>query len=250
MKTLIAKMILVSFVLSFAVVAHAAVTNVYESAGMIAELSIQPRPDDLAQLSGSTNLIVKGAMHTAIPGSFGYLFNSDAVGKYGPTDSIGLFQDGISPTNDVAIHCDFDSPKTIEEVHVYSFWGDQRSFTWFEVWVSTTGTNDPDYTEVGVATFGEIGQTNVSYQNCLARLYDPDDGIIANNVISLMLVQKNVGYGIAANVGVKEAPGTPQGAYVAIAGSAVGEIDIIGIPEPATLLSSGLLLGLAFWRRR
>ncbi len=228
MKKLITKMILVSFILSLSVAVQAAVTNVYTYAAPLSALTIQPTPNDLAQLPGSTNLIVKGAMHAAMP-HFEYLFNSDAVGSYGPGEN-ALFQDGISPDFDTAFHCDFDSPKSIGEVRVFTHWGDARVFSWIDVWASTTGTNDGDYAYVGTATLGELGQANAVYvgQECLARLYDPDDGVIASDVVSLMLVQKCVGYGISAGVGDKLAPGTPiEAPYVSASGTVSPEIDII-----------------------
>jgi len=256
MKKLITKMILISFVLSLAVTVQAAITSEYMYAAPLSALSIQPTPDDLAQLAGTTKTIVQGSMHAATPGAFPYLFNSDAVGSYGPTglpvDGNAIFQDGMSPDADTAFHCDFDAPKVIEEVRIFTHWGDQRVFSWFEVWASTTGTNAGDYTKLGTTTLGELGQANTIYvgQECLARLYDPDDGVIAINVTSLKLIQKNCGYGIEANLGDKQTPGTAQGTYVSITGTVSPEIDIIGIPEPTTLLVSGFLLCLAFIRRR
>jgi hypothetical protein len=181
-------------------------------------------------------------MHTGVsPNEFSSLFNSDVDGSYGPGgpggNGIVLFADGISPANDAVIHCDFDSPRTIQFINVFSYWGDQRLFTYFEVWTSTTGTDNSDYTKIGVVTFGENNTSNTPYadKNCLAQLYDPIDGVVADDVMSVKLVQKNCGYGISAGLGDKLAPGTPQGSYVAISGSAVGEIDIIGIPEPGII---------------
>ncbi len=243
MKSLINKMIIVSFVLSLSVAVQAEISNAYYYAAPLSALSIQPTPDDLAQLPGSTNYIVKGAMHVAMP-EFGYLFNSDAVGSYGPGEN-ALFQDGMSPDFDTAFHCDFDSPKAIGEVRVFTHWGDQRVFSWIEVWGSTTGTNEVDYSYLGTATLGELGQSNTVYvgQECVARLYDPDDGVIASGIVSLMLVQKCVGYGISAGLGDKLAPGTPLGSYVSIAGTVSPEIDII---EAVTIVNenySELALG-------
>ncbi len=217
-------------------------TNTFEWADTISGLSFQPQAHDLAQLSGATNLLMSGSMHTGVSDNeFQYLFNSDVDGSYGPggpgANGIVLFADGMSPDYDAVIHCDFDSPRTIQFINIFSYWGDQRLFTYFEVWASVTGTNDSDYTRIGKVTFGENGDTNTPYadKNCLAQLYDPTDGVIADDVISLKLVQKNCGYGISTALGVKHAPGTAQGSYVAISGSAVGEIDIIGVPEPVTI---------------
>ena len=244
------QIIALSTALLLTVSVQAAITNVYTYAAPLSALAIQPTPDDLAQLPGTVKTIMKGGMHAATPTAFPDLFNSDMVGSYGPGDAI--FQDGMSPEFDTEFNCDFDAPKTIEEVRIFTHWGDQRVFSWFEVWASTTGTNVGDYTKLGTATLGELGQANTVYvgQECLARLYDPDDGVIAMNVTSLKLIQKNCGYGISAGVGDKLAPGTPLATpYISIAGCVSPEIDIIGVPEPA-LLISGLLLGLAFLRRK
>jgi len=181
-------------------------------------------------------------MHTGVSDNkFEYLFNSDVDGSYGPGGSNAngfvLFNDGMSPDNDAVIHCDFDSPKLIEEINVFSKWSDHRLFTYFEVFASTTGTNDSDYIRIGQVTFGKYGETNTYYnnKNCLARLYDPTDNILAENVTSVKLVEKNCAYEIATGSGVKQAPGTPLGSYSMILAPAVGEIDIIGVPEPVAI---------------
>jgi hypothetical protein len=212
----------------------AGVTNVYYSSSTLGALPFQPQADDLTQQAGSTNLLIGGSMHAATAAGFPWLFNSDVDGSYGPAglpnDGNAIFQDGISPTADTTIRCDFDGPKTVEEIHIFTHWGDQRVFSWFEVWISTTGTEASDYTYAGTATLGEIGETNTPYvsKECVARLYSVNGGIIANNVTSIKLIQKNCGYGIEANVGVKEEPGTAQGAYASITGCTSPEIDIIG----------------------
>ena len=230
MKKLFTKIIVVSFLLSLAVTLQAEITNVFEWSGGsdLAGLSIQPQANDLAQRAGSQNYIVKGGMHD---GGFllSSLFNSDADGSYGP-NSAGIFIDDISPANDTIIHCDFDGPQTVVEVHVFTQWGDMRLFSWFEVWVSTTGTNDGDYSYLGTATFGEIGDDATQYlnSNCVARLYDIDDGILATNVISVRLIQKNCGYD-----GVKLPPGTNLTAN--IDSCACQELDITSFPEPTTI---------------
>ena len=257
MKKFVSKMILASVVLSLSVAVQAAITNTYEVNTDAASLSIQPVPDDLWQLPGTENTIVKGALHGVVPDGTLALYDSRSVGDFGdPAHGFNggcvLFQDGISPTNDTAINVDFDAPKTIEEIRAFANWGDQRQFAYFEFWVSTTGTNDADYSYLGTSVNGEFGETNdppnVAYYR-VSRLYDPEDGVLANNVTSLKIVQKNVGYGISAGLGVMELPETPQGGYVSIASTSQKEIDIIGIPEPATLIISGLILGLAFLRR-
>ena len=257
MKSLINKTIIVTFILSLCVVVQAAITNTYEVNTDAASLSIQPVPDDLWQLPGTVDTIVEGALHGVVPDGTLALHDSRSAGDFGdPAHGFNggcvLFLDGISPDNDTAINVDFDSPKTIEEIRAFANWGDQRQFAYLEFWVSTTGTNDADYAYLGTSLNGEIGETNnppnVAYYR-VSRLYDPDDSILAINVTSLKIIQKNVGYGIDAGRGVMELPATPQGDYVAIASTSQKEIDIIGIPEPATLLIGGLLLGLAFLRR-
>jgi hypothetical protein len=217
-------------------------TNTYEWSDTISGLSIQPQAHDLTQMPGATNLLISGSMHTGVsPNEFSSLFNSDVDGSYGPggpeANGIVLFGDGMSPDNDAVIHCDFDAPSIIREINVFSKWHDHRLFTYFEVFASTTGTNDSDYSRIGTVTFGNYGETNTYYnnKNCLARLYDPTDNIIAENVTSVKLVQKNCAYEIATGSGVKQLPGTPLGSYTMILAPAVGEIDIIGIPEPVAI---------------
>jgi len=253
------KFITLSVALLLTVSLQAAITNVYEANTDSSLLSIQPTPDDLWQIPGTTNFIMKNNLHGVVPDGTLALYDSRSVGDFGdPSHGFNnagcvLFQDGISPDNDVILHVDFNAPKRVDEVHVFSWWGDQRQFAYFDVYGSTTGTNDVDYTKLGTTLNGEFGETNlppnVAYYR-VARLYDTSGAPLMNNVKSIKLVQKNVGYGIDAGRGVMEAPGTPQGDYVAIAASSEVEIDIIGIPEPATLLASGLLLGLALLRRK
>ena len=218
------------------------ITNTFEWADNVSGLSVQPQANDLAQWHGSTNILINGSMHTGVSDNkFEYLFNSDVDGSYGPggpnANGFVLFNDGMSPDNDAVIHCDFDSPKLIEEINVFSKWSDHRLFTYFEVFASTTGTNDSDYIRIGQVTFGKYGETNTYYnnKNCLARLYDPTDNILAENVTSVKLVEKNCAYEIATGSGVKQAPGTPLGSYSMILAPAVGEIDIIGVPEPVAI---------------
>jgi len=252
------KLIVLSMAMLLTLSLQAAITNVYEAQTDSSLLTFQPQPDDLWQQAGTTNFIMKNALHGVVPDGTRALYDSRSVGDFGdPSHGFNnagcvLFQDGISPDNDVIIHVDFDGPKRVDEVRVFSWWGDQRQFAYFDVYGSTSGTNDADYTKLGTMVNGEFGETNlppnVAYYRA-ARLYDTTGLPLMNNVRSIKLVQRNVGYGIDAGRGVMEAPGTPQGDYVAIASSSEVEIDIIGIPEP-TLLFSGLLLGLAFLRRK
>ena len=237
---------------------HAAITNVYEVNTDSSLLSVQPTPDDLWQDPTTTNFIMKGALHGVVPDGTLALYDSRSVGDFGdPAHGFNnagcvLFTDGMSPDVDVTIHVDFNAPKRVDEVHVFSWWGDQRQFAYFDVYGSTTGTNDADYTKLGTMVNGEFGETNLPPNQAyyrVARLYNTLGTPLMSNVKSIKLVQRNVGYGIDAGRGVMEQPGTPQGSYVAIAGSSEVEIDILGIPEP-TLLFSGLLLGLAFLRRK
>ena len=204
MKKFVTKMILVSFVLSLSVAVQAAVTNVFEWDATLANLSIQPQANDLAQQPGVTTTIIKGGMYNATF-LLEYLFDSDAYGSYGAGNNAGIFKDEISPENDTAIICDFGSAKTIGEVHVFTQWGDRRIFSWFQVWVSTTGTNEADYSYIGAASFGDPGDAYTLYagQNCVARLYDNEDGILATGVTSVKLVQQNSAYGT-----LKQIPGT------------------------------------------
>ena len=248
MKKLITKMILLSFILSCAVAVQAAITNVYEYSDPLSGLSIQPTDasgNDLTQTPGTTITWTKGLVRAGFDTNA--LFDSTGTGDLGPGTATYIFSDGESPADDSIIRCDFSAPKGIQEVHIFTGWGDARVFSWFVVEASTTGTNEADYTELGIATFGAAGDPASDYPQsgvCVARLYDPDDGILANNVTYLRLIGKTIGCG----------SGTPPQKYSApvpvLVGCASPEIDVIGIPEPATLLFGGLLLGLAFLRRR
>jgi len=235
MKKFITKMILVSFILLVAVTLQAAIISVYDwsADSDLAGLSVQPQSDDLTQRAGSKNQIMKGGMVSA-GFSLEALFNSNVDGSYGPAvlgQMAGIFQDGISPTNDTVIHCDFAESQTVYEVHIFTKWGDQRLFSWFEVWASNSGTNDGDYSYLGTTTFGEIDDAATAYlnSNCVARLYDPDDNVLAENVTSIKLIQKNSGYD-----GYKRLPGTNvPGAN--IDSCACVELDIIGPAEITTI---------------
>ena len=210
------------------------ITNEYywSSASNLSALPVQPTPNDLTQQSGSENSIVRGGMHS---GGFNLsaLFDSDVYGSYGPGNDTAIFIDEISPGNDTVIHCNFDIPETIAEIHVFTQWGDRRLFSWFEVWTSTTGTNSDDYSYLGTVTFGSIGDSWAQYanSNCVARLYDFDDGILAISVTSVMLIQKNCGYNT-----IKQIPGTSTNGIAPVDSCACKEIDIIGIPEPCLFI--------------
>ena len=140
------------------------------------------------------------------------------------------------------MNCDFDAPKTIEAVQVFSCAGDSRIFSYGEVYASTTGTDIDDYTYLGAVSFGNWGEDAAAYanSNCVARLYDSADGILAQNVRSVKIrflgVMDTVTWGSGKTFGSS-------------GGSSLGEVDIIGVPEP-TFLLSGLLLGLAFLRKK
>ncbi len=220
------------------------VVYTFESKLNSGNLSFQPQPDDLGQMPGTTKSIIQGGMHpvTPAPAGFNKFFDSDAVGSFGADNTYhgcGLLQDGISgPSSDTIILVQFDSPKTIAELHFFTYWGDDRQFGYFELWGSTTGTAADDYSKLGTALNADYGDTNdppntMIYR--LARLYDPIDGVIADNITSLKIVHKNVGYNIESGKGVMLEPGTSQGGYISISGSAINEIDIIGIPEPVTI---------------
>ncbi len=217
------------------------ITNEYywSSISDLSGLPVQPTPYDLTQQTGSENYIVRGAVKNGF--NFSALFDSDVYGSYGPSSDTAIFIDEISPENDTVIHCDFDTPETITEVHVFSQWGDRRLFSWFEVWTSTTGTNSGDYSYLGTATFGDIDDEWAQFanSNCVARLYDFDDGVLATGVTSVMLVQKNCGYDTT-----KQIPGTSTNGIAPVDSCACKELDIIGIPEPGILWIVGLLVPL------
>jgi hypothetical protein len=197
----------------------------------LASLPFQPTPNDLAQAAGTAKHIIKGGMHTG-GFSFDSLFDSDALGSYGPGGNAGIFIDEISPANDTIIHCDFDQPQTISEIHIFTQWGDRRLFSWFEIWISYSGTNSDDYSYLGTAFFGNIGDEWFQYQNsnCVARLYDFDNEILAANVSSVMLIQKNCGYDTTMQI-----PGSVTNGIAPVDSCACKEIDIIGIPEPCLI---------------
>ena len=243
MRKSIAKILLISFVLSFTMTLQAAIINEYEWSPALNSLFVQPRADDLTQQSGSTNYIVKGGMHDSAF-VLKSLFDSDFNGSYGIGNNSGIFLDEISPDNDTVIHCDFDSAKSIAEVRVFTKSGDRRLFSWFEVWASTTGTNSDDYSYLGTATFGEIGDSWLPYKNsnCVARLYDPDDSVLADNVRSVKLVQKNCGYDF-----YKQVPGTSTNGIWPIDSSACRELDIIEVPESTLPNKDGLKTPYPHW---
>ena len=214
------------------------VTNVYEWNEILGDLSAIPLPDDLAQLPG-TEIIPGPGRETNELMVLNYMFNSDGVGSYGPGSCI-FFPDGLGPKFDMVLYCNFDVPKRIDEIRVFSNWGDARLFTWFEIYASTNVTGYKIYEKIGVATFGEIGDLADNYTNthCLARLYNTGTNVpLADAVMSVKLIQKNVGYADSVKGGIKQYPGTPlEDDLFNAGGSAVLELDIIGdnIPEPGT----------------
>ena len=240
---------------SIKIIPPVTVTYSFDVSTVAANLECQPRPDDLAQMPGTTKSIIQGGMHTATPGTenFNKFFDSNAVGSFGTNNSYngcGLLQDGIStPSSDTIILCQFDSPKIINEIHLFTYWGDERQFSYFELWGSTNGTSTEDYYQIGTALNDNYGTTNVPYEMTyhLAKIYDPEDEIIAENVSSLRLIFKNAGYNIEDGKGVMLQPGTPQGGYRNITGPAINEIDIIGIPEPFGL--SFVIIILTFLKK-
>jgi len=219
--------------------------NEYYSEPLIADLPFQPQCDDLAQMAGSTKYIVQGGMHSAwTDNRFEYLFNSPSDGELGigsPDSSLPGHHEVILWDSDVSsltmeMNCDFTVPKEIREVRVFSKAGDTRLFTYGEVYYSTTGTNISDYTYLGAVSFGEWGDwyTNYYGSNCVARLYNNVDGSLAANVTSLKIKFLGVIDTTWANWQYKY-----QGSK---GGSVIGEIDIIGVPEPYLFLFTGLTL--------
>ena len=206
-------------------------TNTYAADDNLSSLPVQPVPNDLAQLP-DVNISVDGPTNEHF--NVTALFNSDLVGSYG--SGACLFPDGISTDKDVVLQFDFNSPKKINEIHVFSLWGDARLFTWLDAWISISGTNDNDYTKLGTISFGNIGDLATTYTNkhCVAVLRNTSN-FLASDVTSLRLVQRNSGYIRSNGVQVKQEPGTPLGSeYNASIGSAITEIDVIGetVPEP------------------
>ena len=197
------KLISLSLALLLTISLNAAVTNLYQVNTDPNQISIQPIPYDLWQDAGTTNFIMKNALHGVVPDGTLALYDSRYETDFGDiahgyNGGCVLFQDGISPTNDVIIHVDFDAAKAIQEVRVYSQWGDQRQFAYFDVYASTSGTNDGDYTYLGTTLNGEFGETNsppnVAYYR-VARLLDDTGAAIANNVTSLNLFKETLDMG-------------------------------------------------------
>jgi hypothetical protein len=206
-------------------------TNYYSANDNIHSLPVQPVPGDLGQ-SPDINISVIG--QTGQYFKIDSLFNSDAIGSYG--QGACLFPDGISPDNDIRLQLDFDTPKIIDEIHIFSLWGDARLFSWFDIYVSTSGTNENDYTKIGTVSFGTNGEYAAMYTNkhCVAILRNTSN-FLASDITSIRLRQRNSGYIQKDNIQVKQPPGTPFGSeYNTAIGSAIFEIDIIGnnIPEP------------------
>ena len=235
----------------------AGVTNLYETQTDSANLTFQPVPDDLWQDPGTTNFIVKGTLHAVMPDGTLSLYDSPSVGDFGNHGfSAGscLFSDGISPDADVVIHVDFASQTRVDEIHIFSFWGDSRQFSYFDAYGSTAGTNDNDYSYLGTLVNSAFGETNdppTESHYRASKLYNVNGDPLMNDVVSIKLVQKNVGYTTIYSEYIMEAPGTPLGDYDSISGSSEKEIDIIGevVPEPALLINI-LILAFAFLRRK
>ncbi len=244
------KFIVLSVALILTLSLQAAVVNMNYSKLALGDLPYQPQPADLAQQAGSTKSIVAGGMHTTwTDNQFSYMFNSPSVGAYGTgsPDSEGgtgvLLWDAAEPiTTSIVMHIDFTAPEAIQEVRIFSFAGDTRLFNYGEVSYSTSGS--APYTSIGAVSFGDWGDYYYDYalSNCLSRLYDDGTGVLASDVRSLEITM----YGVMNNwtwANWQQKTENTGG------GSVINELDIIGIPEP-TLLLSGLLLGVAFLRRK
>ena len=238
MKKIIAKTILISFLLTLAVSLQAAVTNMYYSDWGLSNLPIQPLSDDLAQGIDATNIIVAGGMN-AYSGLhsnyFEYLFNSPSNGDLGigcPETVAGkeviLGDASIPSTLTLEMNCNFTTTKMVQAVHVFSNAGDSRLFTYGEVYASLDSVN---YTNIGVVSFGEWGDSINPYTNkyCVASLYNTDTNIyLAENIVALKIIFRGVMDTTWAD--------TTHKVLDSSGGSSISEIDVLGkdgnIPPP------------------
>jgi len=229
--------------------------NEYYSELTLAELPIQPQCDDLAQMAGSTKYIVQGGMHSAwADNRFEYLFNSPSDGELGvgspnsvhPGNHEVILWDSIANATALTMemNCDFITPQRIQEIRVFSNAGDTRLFTYGEVFYSTTGSDESDYSYIGAVSFGEWDEWYTKYvsSNCVARLHNNVDGFLATNVTSVKIKFLGVMDTTWANWQYKY-----QGAG---GGSVIGEVDIIGIPEPCLFIIYYLTFMIYYLKRK
>jgi len=219
------------------VTAFPTATNEYFWNDNLSNLSEQPQSDDIGQLTGNW-YIVNGGMHTwggLENNEFTNLYNSPVDGSLGNgcPQTVGgtqvILYDPASPdTLSMEMNCDFVDAKTIQKINVFSRAGDGRLFTYGEVYYSTTGTNSVDYTLLNAVSFADWGDSTNSYASkyCVASLYDSESAYLAQNVKSIKIIFRTVvaspDYDIKTMGNI---------------GSAIGEVDIIGVPEPGTQVS-------------
>ena len=210
------------------------VTNVFYSELNLADLPVQPRSDDLAQLPTTTKTIVEGGMHSAWgDNQFDYMFNSPAYGNYGTGsyNSVGgtgvLLWDAPSPnTTTIVMHINFAEPETVKEIRVFSLAADARLFNYGEVSYSTNGS--APYTYIGAVSFGNWGDLTATYanSNCVARLYNVENDFLAIDVKSLEITMRGSCDNWSWDFSKK---------ILAGGGAVIDEIDVVGIPEPCYL---------------
>jgi len=209
----------------------------FDYAHTVSELSVQPRPDDLTQMPGSENILIAGAMHVAwADNQFAYMFNSPSVGDNGvgspnSPDITGRHGVLLADSQSMVIHCNFDSPKSIEEINIFAGAEDTRLFNDCEIYFSKTGTSDSNYqryiipgsTNLG---FGNWGDSAAPYKfyNSVARVYTTTGEPLETSVTSVKLVL-TLCCDLPNDMKKQNVGGS----------SVINEIDIIGIPEPVTI---------------
>lgn len=228
------------------------VTNVYELENFTPDLSFQPIATDLAQVSGS-NFFESGGFYVAAwPGcTLDMLFNatgnpSDGYNGYGAgADGIYgagvIFQDYQAPV----VQTDFEAPKAINEIRVFSGHQDGRAFVNCAISFSTDGITFNQFIipgitnlQMGAGPGDQITNYGTRYSNCLARVYNTDGSAIASNVKAIQYKFYDCSFGT-------EFRPIDNGAQ----GTVAREIDVIGVPEPVTFGLIGLIGFLAFRKR-
>ena len=207
-------------------------TNIFTFQADKKNLPVQPVDDDLAQLSGATNMLI-GAMHSAwSPGNlYEYLFNATSSGGYGTGYSEGkvLFADSqlnISKTV-------FDAPSTINEIRVFGGGhGDGRCFVNCKIYFSVDGVTYTRFIVPGTTNLmigsgdgDDINNYTADIANAMARVYCTDGTPLAENIRYVKLVFR---------------PASTAGSIMELYPSSdvimspvVREIDIIGSSEPS-----------------